>query len=699
MKTENKIKILLNNILQRLLFLKDQIIKINALNDEPNNIILANDKIRSEIEILKLKSEQTLIKVGLIGPYSRRVSEYLEKNNTVTLSGLLTFIAESKSSLCTKINCLNNEHDSKVIEVVDLDSMDSNNDNAFDQTNSLQFNNRELENETFKKIDDNCYKDDDHYLKINLGFRPGLYLSGAKYNKAFNDSKIIEESYQLVTVIVDYDKCHNNIKFLYDYMVYHDEIANSLESFQYLNPYEKEIEIFKKYISNCDYSAENPDYIKHLSNVNFDLLFSINKSKHQYKNYGGQDCHEIQNNKYHSQKKGYEYICTDAKFIELINEFTKIPYEDRYLAIDCEYNQSRSYFGILCLIQISCVLGNYIIDTLAISKKALYKFNIVTTDPTFLKILHGCTGDISWLQRHFEIYVVNIFDTYIAGKIIDINGRLSLLALVQKFLNVELDKEAQLSDWTIRPLSQEQLNYAINDTKYLYKLFCAMKKEIYTLTQRPKKILKDIYLSSANLGKARYTNIPKKYSDIVDGYFGRIKPFPPCVLNYYSLAVILVWRDLYSRYHDIAPNKILTHKKIELLSRSFNGPFPNIKSICKQKISEIIEDVKHIVNHKNDVYIDQPLFNQKKRQLKLGGPNKSKIVRIYIPDTASNEDINLFTKTSRTSKASQNELICSFKNKQKSTRKLNPLNVNSSIIKNGNSNKKVFFKSDALIQQ
>ena len=63
--------------------------------------------------------------------------------------------------------------------------------------------------------------------------------------------------------------------------------------------------------------------------------------------------------------------------------------------------------------------------------------------------MHGADMDIQWLQRDFGIYVVNLFDTGQASRVLSL-PRYSLAFLLQYCCNVQADKQYQLADWRIR---------------------------------------------------------------------------------------------------------------------------------------------------------------------------------------------------------------------------------------------------------
>jgi ribonuclease D len=82
------------------------------------------------------------------------------------------------------------------------------------------------------------------------------------------------------------------------------------------------------------------------------------------------------------------------------------------------------------------------------------------------QVLHGADRDVTWLQRDFRIYIVNLFDTGQAARVLEFPS-FGLAYLMNHYCGVKLDKRFQLADWRLRPLSDEMLNYARMDTHNL----------------------------------------------------------------------------------------------------------------------------------------------------------------------------------------------------------------------------------------
>ena len=166
------------------------------------------------------------------------------------------------------------------------------------------------------------------------------------------------------------------------------------------------------------------------------------------------------------------FIDTKEQFDEFIKEISK--YDE--IAVDLEHHSKESYLGITCLIQISTRDTDYILDAIKLHQY-LNKLNLIFTDPKILKVFHGADYDIMWLQRDFGVYVVNMFDTGRASRILSYES-FALKYLLLKFCDFETDKSYQLADWRVRPLTEGMIKYARSDTHFLLYIYDNLKKEL-----------------------------------------------------------------------------------------------------------------------------------------------------------------------------------------------------------------------------
>ncbi|KAJ7477037.1 hypothetical protein B0H11DRAFT_1308173 [Mycena galericulata] len=161
------------------------------------------------------------------------------------------------------------------------------------------------------------------------------------------------------------------------------------------------------------------------------------------------------------------WVATPTALDDMLNALRGAP----EIAIDLEHNSYRSYSGIVCLMQISTRTQDWIVDTLALrAELATGALNEVFTDPAVVKVLHGAESDIVWLQQDFNIYIVNLFDTFHASKLLEF-PRHGLANLLEMYCDFVPDKRYQLADWRIRPLPEEMLQYARSDTHFLLFIY------------------------------------------------------------------------------------------------------------------------------------------------------------------------------------------------------------------------------------
>ena len=125
--------------------------------------------------------------------------------------------------------------------------------------------------------------------------------------------------------------------------------------------------------------------------------------------------------------------------------------------------------------QISNREEDFIVDTLALKKHLGDALRGIFDDPKVTKVLHGADHDVEWLQRDFGLYIVNMFDTGQAARVLSLQSK-GLAYLLQHYCAVTADKKYQLADWRIRPLSEEMLKYAREDTHYLLYIYDVIRK-------------------------------------------------------------------------------------------------------------------------------------------------------------------------------------------------------------------------------
>lgn len=106
-------------------------------------------------------------------------------------------------------------------------------------------------------------------------------------------------------------------------------------------------------------------------------------------------------------------------------------------------------------------------------------------DERIQKIFHHAAFDLGFLHRHLNIQARSVACTKVAARILDPSGsNFSLTGLLQRALNVTIDKHLQTSDWS-QNLSNEQIEYAVNDVVHLPDLLDHLQRELGTIGRWP----------------------------------------------------------------------------------------------------------------------------------------------------------------------------------------------------------------------
>ncbi len=145
------------------------------------------------------------------------------------------------------------------------------------------------------------------------------------------------------------------------------------------------------------------------------------------------------------------------------------------VAVDTESNSLHAYREQVCLIQFSSVNADYVVDPLAL--RDLSALALLFADSKIEKIFHAAEYDLICLRRDFYFSFANLFDTMHAAKALGYPA-VGLDKLLGEKFGIKVDKRFQKADWGMRPLTQEQVNYARLDTHYLFDLRDALEKEL-----------------------------------------------------------------------------------------------------------------------------------------------------------------------------------------------------------------------------
>ncbi|MDC7674625.1 ribonuclease D [Asticcacaulis machinosus] len=156
-------------------------------------------------------------------------------------------------------------------------------------------------------------------------------------------------------------------------------------------------------------------------------------------------------------------------FCELIS---KAP----FITVDTEFMRETTYWPKLCLIQAASADHAAIIDPLA-KDLDLQPFLDVLANPAILKVFHACRQDIE-IFYNLGVLPAPVFDTQVAAMAAGYGDQVAYDSLVRQVLKVEIDKGSRFTDWSRRPLSDQQLTYALGDVTHLAKVYPKLKASL-----------------------------------------------------------------------------------------------------------------------------------------------------------------------------------------------------------------------------
>jgi len=167
-----------------------------------------------------------------------------------------------------------------------------------------------------------------------------------------------------------------------------------------------------------------------------------------------------------------EYIDKPEQLTDLCSRIQQAP----WIALDTEFLREKTYYPVFCLLQIATPEWVVCVDPIALTD--LSELFSVINDPKIIKVLHSCRQDLEIFYQITGEVTYPVFDTQIAAPLLGFQENPGYAMLVSNFLNVNLSKAHTRTDWSVRPLSQDQIQYAADDVIYLCKIYTLMCQQL-----------------------------------------------------------------------------------------------------------------------------------------------------------------------------------------------------------------------------
>jgi ribonuclease D len=141
------------------------------------------------------------------------------------------------------------------------------------------------------------------------------------------------------------------------------------------------------------------------------------------------------------------------------------------IAVDTEFMRERTYWPRLCLVQVAGPKEAAAIDPLTEGMDLAPLFALLR-DPETIKVFHAARQDMEIFHRLMGgVLPQPVFDTQIAGMVCGFGDQVSYETLAAKLAKARIDKSSRFTDWSLRPLSARQIDYAISDVLHLIPIY------------------------------------------------------------------------------------------------------------------------------------------------------------------------------------------------------------------------------------
>ena len=148
-----------------------------------------------------------------------------------------------------------------------------------------------------------------------------------------------------------------------------------------------------------------------------------------------------------------------------------------FVTVDTEFMRETTFWPVLCLIQMAGSATEIVVDPLA-KGLDLAPFHALMMDERVVKVFHAARQDIEIVFAQTGAVPKPIFDTQVAAMVCGFGESVSYVNLVKKVTGIDLDKSSRFTDWSRRPLTPGQLDYALADVTHLRDVYAALRKEM-----------------------------------------------------------------------------------------------------------------------------------------------------------------------------------------------------------------------------
>lgn len=215
------------------------------------------------------------------------------------------------------------------------------------------------------------------------------------------------------------------------------------------------------------------------------------------------------------------------------------------ITVDTEFLRETTYYPLLCVVQMASADDALVIDTLA-EGIDLKPFFDLMTNAAVLKVFHAARQDIEIIVHRAGVVPYPIFDTQVAAMVLGYGDSIAYDQLVERITGHRPDKTHRFTDWSHRPLTEEQLHYAVSDVTHLRDVFAALDADL-------KKRGRSDWVSE----EMEVLTSPKTYDFHPERAWERLKTRVRKPKELGVLMEIAAWREQEAQSRDVPRSRVL----------------------------------------------------------------------------------------------------------------------------------------------
>ncbi|MDO6681558.1 MULTISPECIES: ribonuclease D [unclassified Oceanobacter] len=226
-----------------------------------------------------------------------------------------------------------------------------------------------------------------------------------------------------------------------------------------------------------------------------------------------------------------------------------------FLALDTEFIRTSTFYPKAGLLQVADSQQCYLIDPLSVTEWQPLA-EVFQTD-TVTKVFHACAEDLEVCRQLTGVLPSPLADSQLAASMAGLGGSMGFQRLISALLDIDIDKEETRSNWLARPLSPDQIRYAVADVYFLRQIYPLLVEKLTRLGRMGwleedcQRIIDD-----------------QSQQDIPKDYYRRVKlAWKLRPQEQHILQELVGWRELQARERDVPRNKVVDDNSLWNIAR------------------------------------------------------------------------------------------------------------------------------------